>query len=59
MNKIYKNVVKCKKCGDIVESFHKDFTSTCKCGSVKISGGTDALIREGLYEEMSQYFITE
>ena len=36
---LIKNKVKCKHCGDIIESkYHHDFV-TCSCGKVSIDGG--------------------
>lgn len=45
--KITRNALKCKKCGDIIEStFRHDF-KYCKCGSIFIDGGYDYLRRGG------------
>ncbi len=38
-----RNRAKCKKCGSIIESFHRyDFVS-CKCNEISVDGGTDHL----------------
>lgn len=37
-----RNRAKCKKCGDIIESFHATDLVYCKCGEIGIDGG-DAL----------------
>lgn len=34
-----RNRVKCKRCGDVIESLHQHDFKTCKCGSVSIDGG--------------------
>ena len=53
------NKVKCKICGDIIESkFRHDF-KTCKCGKVSVDGGLDCIRRcapsKGAFEELSEY----
>ena len=63
MQKIIENKVKCKVCGDIVESTSK-FTSTCKCGKTKISGGYENLQRFNLtegrdFDELSKFYIVD
>lgn len=36
-----KNRAKCRKCGDIIESFHRYDYVYCKCKEIGISGGLD------------------
>jgi hypothetical protein len=36
-----RNRAKCKKCGDIIESFHRYDYVYCKCKEIGISGGND------------------
>lgn len=36
-----RNIAKCKKCGDIIESKHRHDFVTCKCGAISIDGGID------------------
>lgn len=53
------NKVKCKICGDIIESkFRHDF-KTCKCGKVSVDGGLDYIRRcapsKEAFEELSEY----
>ena len=36
-----RNVAKCKKCGDIIESKHRHDFVWCKCGSIFVDGGRD------------------
>lgn len=39
--KIVRNMAKCKRCGDIIESKHKyDFVS-CKCKAISLDGGRE------------------
>ena len=35
--------IKCKHCGDIIESKHRHDFKHCKCGLVAIDGGNDYL----------------
>ncbi len=51
------NKIKCKKCGDIIESTYRHDFKYCKCGAVAVDGGKDYLRRLGNdidYEEMSE-----
>lgn len=54
------NKARCLKCNDVVVS-NSDTAGTmesCSCGSLKISGGSTALVRNGIpgkdYEELSK-----
>jgi len=37
----YKNKIKCKTCGDIIESKYRHDYKKCKCGLVAVDGGED------------------
>ena len=53
---IIKNAIKCKKCGDEIESKTVHDFKFCKCGAVADEGGHDYLRRCGNredWEEMS------
>ncbi|MBQ2882870.1 MAG: hypothetical protein IJE43_03720 [Alphaproteobacteria bacterium] len=53
---IIKNAIKCKKCGDEIESKTVHDFKLCKCGAVAVDGGHDYLRRCGNrpdWEEMS------
>ena len=59
MEKIITNKIRCKKCGDIIESTHRHDFKFCKCGAVAVDGGKDYLRRCGNHEEweeLSEYF---
>ena len=43
--KIIKNAIRCKKCGDIIESVHVHDFKTCSCGAVSVDGGHEYLRR--------------
>ena len=59
---IVKNIIKCKKCGDVIESkSHYDFV-TCSCGSCSVDGGRDYLRRCGSlddWEDLSEVEVIE
>ena len=42
---IIKNAIKCKLCGDIIESFSVHDFKTCSCGACSVDGGHDYLRR--------------
>lgn len=58
---IVSNKIKCKHCGDIIESKYTHDFKWCKCKSVAVDGGTDYLKRcfktdpEDDYEELSEW----
>jgi len=57
MKKIIVNKIKCKKCGDIIESVSVHDFKFCKCGAVAVDGGHEYLRRCGYledYEELSE-----
>ena len=48
-----RNRIRCKKCGDVIESLHRHDFKWCKCGSVAVDGGQDYFRRCGEdYEEV-------
>lgn len=54
---IISNKIKCKKCGDIIESKSINDYKKCSCGAVAVDGGKDYLKRMGdeeNYEELSK-----
>lgn len=56
--KILMNRIRCKHCGDIIESKHRHDYIECSCGRVFADGGHDYLRRgftssEDDYEELS------
>ena len=58
MQKILCNRIKCKKCGDIIESKNRHDFVTCKCGYVAVNGGNAYLRRTGNredWEELSEF----
>lgn len=57
--KVLINKIKCKHCGDIIQSGYRWDYKTCSCGTVSVDGGRDYLKRgfkhspEEDYEELS------
>ena len=55
---ICKNTIRCKKCGEVIESKSRHDFKWCKCGACAVDGGTDYLRRVGYrnnWEEMSEF----
>ena len=53
---IISNKIKCKKCGDVIESKTNNDLKRCSCGAVAVDGGKEYLKRIGNeedYEELS------
>ena len=42
---IIRNMIQCKKCGDIIESVTIHDFKTCSCGACSVDGGHDYLRR--------------
>ncbi|MBO5031661.1 MAG: hypothetical protein J6D08_07220 [Lachnospiraceae bacterium] len=58
MKKIVTNKIRCKKCGDIIESRSVHDLVTCKCGAVSADGGHEYLRCCGEledFEDLSEY----
>ena len=58
MQKILVNKIKCKKCGDVIESKSRHNFKSCSCGAVSVDGGLDYIRRcgeEDDYEELSVF----
>ena len=54
---IISNKIKCKKCGDVIESKSSNDYKKCSCGTVAVDGGKDYLKRIGNeehYEDISE-----
>lgn len=57
MQRIITNKIRCKKCGDVIESEYTHDFKMCKCGAVGVDGGHDYLRRQGNpddWEELSE-----
>lgn len=62
MNKITVNKIRCRKCGDIIESKSVHDFRSCKCESVAVDGGHNYLRRVGKledWEDLSEYEVIE
>lgn len=60
---IKSNVIKCKICGDVIESKRRHEYVKCRCGACAVDGGLDYLRRtfksRDCYEELSEYYEDE
>ncbi|MCK5603291.1 hypothetical protein KAR91_15515 [Candidatus Pacearchaeota archaeon] len=57
--RIIKNIIKCKACGDIIESVFRHSLKSCSCGKVSVYGGRISLKRFGDLELVEEMSITE
>lgn len=48
------NKIKCKKCGNIIESKTTNDLKRCSCGAVAVDGGKECLKRIGNDEEYEE-----
>ena len=59
MKKIKINMIKCRHCGDVIESKHIHDLQRCSCGAVEVDGGREYLRRtftnEDDFIELSEY----
>lgn len=57
MEKIIRNAIRCKKCGQIVESRYRHELVYCSCRACAVDGGKDYLrrlfVEKDCYEELS------
>ena len=57
--RIKENKVRCKRCGQVIQSFYRHDFVTCSCGAVSVDGGLDYLKRVAAdfdhIEELSTY----
>ena len=53
---IKRNALKCKKCGDVIESTHVHDCVGCSCGAIFVDGGHDYLRRGGNPEDMEELY---
>lgn len=52
---IISNKIKCKKCGDIIESKSTNDYKKCSCGTVAVDGGKDYLKELAMKKIMKIY----
>lgn len=55
MQKIIKNAIQCKHCGDIIESTHRHDYVSCSCGCCCVDGGLDYLRRGFVHSKDEDY----
>lgn len=59
MEKIIRDAIQCKKCGDIIESKTVHDFVTCSCGACSVDGGHEYLRRCGNLEDFIELSISE
>ena len=57
--KVIVNKIRCKKCGEIIDSTHRHDFKICKCGAVAVDGGHDYLRRNGDLDGYDELSVTE
>lgn len=58
-NVIVRNCIRCKICGDIIESVDINDKKTCRCGAVSISGGHEYISRIGYFDNYEELSVIE
>lgn len=56
---ILRNAIRCKKCGDIIESTHVHDFKWCSCESVAVDGGHEYLHRIGNSDDIEELSIID
>ena len=56
---IVKNAIRCKKCGDIIESTSRHDFKYCKCRACAVDGGHNYLRRCGNHDDFEDISITK
>ena len=54
MPRIIRNAIRCRKCGDIIESETVHDFRACSCGACAVDGGHDYLRRCGTLEDWEE-----
>ena len=54
MDQIFHNRIRCRKCGDIIESFSVHDFRQCSCGAAAVDGGKEYLRRCGNREDWEE-----
>ena len=54
MARIIRNAIRCKKCGDVIESKTVHDFKFCRCGACAVDGGHDYLRRCGNLEDWEE-----
>ena len=57
--KILKNRIRCRTCGDIIESLHVHDFKYCFCGKVAVDGGKEYLKRCGDMDDIEELCVTK
>lgn len=58
--RILRNMARCRRCGDLIESKTRHDFVTCRCGRISVDGGHDYLKRSALdFTDLEEMSITE
>lgn len=57
MKKIIRNVARCKKCGDVIESTYRNEFVSCTCGDIYVDGGLDYIRRGGIMKNIEEFSV--
>lgn len=58
MQVVVRNIARCLRCGDVIESKHRHDFVMCMCGAIFTDGGREYIRRGGdpsLMEDLSQF----
>ena len=58
-SKILVNKIRCKKCGEVIESKTVHDYRMCSCGAVAVDGGCDYLRRTGRKQDWKELSVYE
>ena len=64
MDKIIRNRIRCRQCGDVIESTEENLYVKCSCGCCAVDGGTKMMRRffknsPNDFEELSELVMPE
>ena len=59
MKAIIRNAIRCKKCGDIIESTYRHDYIPCSCGACAVDGGHDYMRRVGNRDDWEDLSVVE
>ena len=54
MKKIIRNRIRCKHCGDVIESSYTHEYISCSCGACAVDGGLEYLRRTGSFDDFEE-----
>lgn len=55
---IIRNAAKCNKCGDVIQSVHRNDFVECECGSIFVDGGNEYMRAGGAMEDFTPLYVS-